>query len=66
MGVAAQFYRVIAMYIAERMRATVGRLGNGKDADNDVDENKAVNPIVSYNLEIAKAKFNWLMAKANY
>ncbi len=54
------------MDLAARIRGTVGRLGYGKDIEEDLEDNQAINPIILHNLELAEAKFNWLMANANY
>lgn len=66
MAFASRFYRGISMCLADRMRGTVGRLGYGQDLENDLNQNEAMNPIIMHNLELAQAKFNWLMANANY
>lgn len=66
MAFAARFYRGISMCLADRMRGTVGRLGYGKDIEYNFDDDEAINPIVMHNLELAEAKFNWLMANASY
>lgn len=70
MAFAARFYRGISMCLADRMRGTVGRLGYGKDIEENLEDNsneyETMNPIVRHNLELAEAKFNWLMANANY
>ena len=66
MAFAARFYRGISMCLADRMRGTVVRLGYGEDIQNNLDDNEAINPSVISNLELSEAKFNWLMANANY
>ncbi len=53
------------MDLAARIRGAVGRLGYGKDIEEDLEDNQAINPIILHNLELAEA-FNWLMANANY
>lgn len=66
MAFAARFYRGISMCLADRIRGTVGRLGYGKNIEEDLADNQAINPIILHNLELAEAKFNWLMANATY
>lgn len=66
MAFAARFYRGISMCLADRIRGTVGRLGYGNDIEEDLEDNQGINPIILHNLELAEAKFNWLMANANY
>lgn len=66
MAFAARFYRGISMCLADRIRGTVGRLGYGKNIEEDLGDNQAINPIILHNLELAEAKFNWLMANATY
>lgn len=66
MAFAARFYRGVSMCIADRMRGTVGRLGYGKNIQPDLNSNEEINPILMHNLELAEAKFNWLIAKASY
>jgi len=66
MAFASRFYRGISMCLADRMRGTVGRLGYGKNIEDDLEDNEEINPIVMHNLELAEAKFNWLMANASY
>lgn len=36
-GFAARFYRAIAIFLSERMRSTVGRMGYGSDEENEED-----------------------------
>ena len=66
MAFAARFYRGVSMCIADRMRGTVGRLGYGKNLESDLKDNEEINPILMHNLELAQAKFNWLIANASY
>ena len=61
MGFASRFYHGISLCLSDRLRGTVRRLGYGQDL-NEVDiEQQEPNPSVREHLELAQAKFNWLM-----
>lgn len=60
MGFASRFYHAISLYMADRMRGTVQRLGYGFEQEELVVEEE-LNPSVLEHLPVAEAKFNWLV-----
>jgi len=60
MGFSSRFYHAISLCLSDRLRGTVRRLGYGHDLEIPEPEEE-VNPSVQEHLELAKAKFNWLM-----
>ena len=69
-GFASRFYRGLSMCLADRMHKTVQHLGYDQNSLNNNDEDKTsleeLNPYVLNNLEVAQAKFNWLIANTKY
>lgn len=61
-GFASRFYRAIAIFLSERMRSTVGRMGYGDDADDDsaVDEDELDTNVLD-NVHLAGARFERLL-----
>jgi CRP-like cAMP-binding protein len=57
---AARFYRAIAIFLSERMRATIGRFGYGAAPADDADELDAG---VLDNVHLAGARFEALLRK---
>ncbi|WNZ22367.1 cyclic nucleotide-binding domain-containing protein [Leptolyngbya sp. NK1-12] len=57
---ACHFYHAIAVFLADRLRGTVSRLGYDKEHPPNDDESN-VNPQVIDNLDLAKARLNWLL-----
>ncbi len=56
---ASHFYHAIAVFLSDRLRDTVGRLGYDKGG---ADENESdVNPHIVDNLDLAKARLAWLL-----
>ncbi|MEI6064189.1 MAG: cyclic nucleotide-binding domain-containing protein [Pseudanabaena sp. ELA748] len=53
----SRFYRAICLCLSDRLRGTVNRLGYGHDGD-DLGE---FGQSMINNLELAEAKFNWLI-----
>ncbi|PSB10414.1 cyclic nucleotide-binding protein [filamentous cyanobacterium CCP1] len=56
---AAHFYHAVAVFLSDRLRDTVSRLGYTKN--NTLDEDEDLNPQVISNLELAKARLDWLL-----
>ena len=57
---AARFYRALAVFLSERLRATVGLLDYGRaDPPGDAD----ISPEVLDNVAIAGARFDWLQRR---
>ncbi|WP_416667267.1 cyclic nucleotide-binding domain-containing protein [Egbenema bharatensis] len=56
---AAHFYHAVAVFLSDRLRDTVSRLGYSKNSNLDEDEDP--NPQVISNLELAKARLDWLL-----
>lgn len=68
-GFASRFYRGLCMCLADRMHKTVQQLGYNKDSANNKDQETTIeelNPYVLNNLEVAQAKFNWLIANTKF
>lgn len=57
----SHFYQAIAMFLSDRLRNTVSRLGYGKGFDPDAEELDKLNPEIVKTLELAKARLNWLL-----
>lgn len=58
----SHFYQAIAVFLSDRLRDTVSRLGYSKTNPNDPDLSEAdLNPQVLRNLELAKARLDWLL-----
>jgi CRP-like cAMP-binding protein len=57
---ASHFYHAIAVFLSDRLRGTVNRLGYDKDQQSDESD---INPQVVDNLELAKARLNWLLTR---
>jgi bacteriocin-type transport-associated protein len=62
---AARFYRAIAVFLASRLRSTVGRLGyGGADVrDDGRDASDEMDPDVLANVGIAAARFDWMLRR---
>lgn len=56
---ASHFYHAIAVFLSDRLRDTVGRLGYEKGQSEDSESN--VNPHIVDNLDLAKARLAWLL-----
>lgn len=56
---ACHFYHAIAVFLSDRLRSTVGRLGY--DSQSLGDDEKDVNPQIVDNLDLAKARLAWLL-----
>jgi bacteriocin-type transport-associated protein len=61
MGFASRFYHAISLCLAARMRGTVRRLGYGLELEESAVEQEDLDPIVLENMQLAQAKFDWLM-----
>lgn len=60
----SHFYQAIAVFLSDRLRETVSRLGYSKDqADPSEETPEQLNPEVVKNLELAKARLDWLMVR---
>lgn len=59
----SNFYRALAAFLSDRLRTTVSRLGYGGDSPNVPDDESPDhhNPQVFDNLELAKARLEWLV-----
>jgi CRP/FNR family transcriptional regulator, cyclic AMP receptor protein len=55
---ACHFYHAIAVFLSDRLRDTVSRLGF--DKDNPLNE-QDINPQTADNLDLAKARLTWLL-----
>lgn len=60
-GFASRFYHAISLCMAERLRGTVRRLGYGLELEGLFGGQEEPNPSTVKNLELAQAKFNWLL-----
>lgn len=57
---ASRFYRAIAIFLSERLRGTVGRMGYGDDADAEEDEDELDTNVLD-NVHLAGARFERLL-----
>jgi CRP/FNR family transcriptional regulator, cyclic AMP receptor protein len=57
----SRFYRAICLCLSDRLRGTVSRLGYGYDLDELGLHIGGFGQSMSSNLELAEAKFNWLI-----
>jgi len=62
---AARFYRSLAVFLANRLRNTVARLGYGKaSADSPtIDRGDEIDPMVLETLTMAGARFDWMLRR---
>jgi bacteriocin-type transport-associated protein len=61
---AARFYRALAVFLADRLRTTVGWLGYGRRAVPDrVDEEDELDSDVLEGVAMAGARFEWLLQR---
>ncbi len=68
-GFASRFYRGLSMCLADRLHKTVQQVGANQKDINDQEERtplEELNPYVLNNLEVAEAKFNWLIANTKF
>jgi CRP/FNR family transcriptional regulator, cyclic AMP receptor protein len=63
LGFASRFYRSIAIFLSERMRSTVGRMGYGDEADEDPADEDELDANVLDNVHLAGARFERLLQK---
>jgi len=62
-GFASRFYRAIAIFLSERMRSTVGRMGYGDDSQDDQIEEDELDSNILDNVHLAGARFERLLQK---
>ncbi|OLP20187.1 cyclic nucleotide-binding protein [Leptolyngbya sp. 'hensonii'] len=64
-GFASRFYRALAIFLSDRLRGTVSRLGYGKDSplENPSGKENEPNPNMLDNLTLAGARFDWLLRR---
>ncbi len=62
---AARFYRAIAVFLAGRLRSTVGRLGYGAADRPDTvqDASDELDPDVLASVAVAAARFDWMLRR---
>jgi len=61
---ASRFYRSLAVFLANRLRNTVTRLGYGRASDDkDVDMGDEIGPTMLETLGMAGARLNWMMQR---
>ena len=63
-GFAARFYRAIAIFLSERMRSTVGRMGYGSDEEDSAEEEGELDSNLLDNVHLAGARFERLLQKS--
>jgi len=63
----AHFYKSLAIFLSDRLRRTVGRLGYEKDQQlvPDIDRNGVLNTELFGNLDLAKARLDWMLNRLN-
>lgn len=61
----ARFYRAIALFLCDRLRDTLNRLGHIPGAEDDTSclHDAGLNPDLLNNLDVAKARFAWLQRR---
>lgn len=64
-GFASRFYRALAIFLSDRLRGTVSRLGYGKEPDHNerVAREQSLNPDVLDNLALGDTRFAWLLRR---
>lgn len=64
-GFASRFYRALAIFLSDRLRGTVSRLGYGKEPMHDerMARENTLNPTVLDNLALADTRFDWLLRR---
>ncbi len=62
-GFSSRFYRAIAIFLSERMRSTVGRLGYGDPSDEAPTDTDELDENVLDNVHLAGARFERLLKK---
>lgn len=60
---ASHFYHAIAVFLSDRLRGTVSRLGYTKDQQNlpEPENDPDLHPDIADNLELAKVRLDWLL-----
>lgn len=58
---ASHFYHAIAVFLSDRLRDTVSRLGYVKDSQMSSAQESEISPQVARNLELAQARLSWLL-----
>ena len=64
MNFASRFYRAICLCLSDRLRGTVSRLAYGYELDELETQLGGFSQSMIGNLELAEAKFNWLLKNA--
>lgn len=64
---AAHFYQAIAVFLSDRLRGTVSRLGYSRyrQLNEDTDSESNLNPDVTGSLDLAKLRLDWLLKRLN-
>ena len=62
-GFSSRFYRAIAIFLSERMRSTVGRMGYGYPGDEAPTDTDELDENVLDNVHLAGARFERLLKK---
>jgi CRP-like cAMP-binding protein len=62
-GFSSRFYRSIAIFLSERMRSTVGRMGYGDPSDEAPTDSDELDENVLDNVHLAGARFERLLKK---
>jgi CRP-like cAMP-binding protein len=58
---ASHFYHAIAVFLSDRLRLTVSRLGFDQEFLADDADESNINPQIIDNLELARARLDWLL-----
>lgn len=64
-GFASRFYRALAIFLSDRLRGTVSRLGYGQEStfDENAPSDSNYDPHLLDNLDLADRRFNWLIRR---
>jgi len=62
-GFSSRFYKAIAIFLSERMRSTVGRMGYGAASDEAPTDSNELDETILDNVHLAGARFERLLKK---
>lgn len=59
----SHFYKSLATFLSDRLRKTVGQLGYDENSSPSEDDLNDLNPNLFGNLELAKARLEWMLSR---
>ena len=60
---AAHFYQAMAVFLSDRLRDTVNRLRSSGSQPSSAESNADLNPQLEKNIDLAKARLDWLLQR---